>query len=93
MESKQEVASIADRIRPLKDAAMKRLGFIAVERCSDFAQQLKKKYPDAKKYRAYHALTSSSLSVDEPGIIEEDFPCSDSIVGFLRTLAKIDREE
>jgi hypothetical protein len=87
-ESSPEVPkTIADDIRPLWKAAKDRVGNVGefMARIVARSQELKDKYPDAAHRRAYHSLIGSTL-MNEPGIIEEDFPGDDSVITFLEKL-------
>lgn len=55
--------------------------------------QIKKRYPDSRRYRIFHILIGSGIPEDFPKneIIEEDFPGEDSVEKFLESL--ISKEE
>jgi hypothetical protein len=83
-----EESPLVEEIKMLMKLARDRWGPDAfAERQVAFAQQLKAKYPDCARRRAYHALAGSTVWEGAADTIEEDFPGEDSVAEFLQSLA------
>jgi hypothetical protein len=78
-----ESEAIHERIDELRIKAIGRLGEKYNELMFDFAMKLKKRYPDCRKYRAFHQLIGSSPPEDA---LSGDFEGEDSIEAFLKSL-------
>lgn len=82
----QRESPLVEEIRMLMGIARKKLGHGFSDRQVTFAGQLREKYPDWKKRRAYHALVESTMPESGTDVIEEDFPGEDSVTEFLQSL-------
>lgn len=86
MQKFEQLKNKEEKIKELKekwDAAHEKDALDAYNKCTNFAQELLKKYPDARDYRLFHILIGSSVDRE---MEKFDFPGDDSVEQFINSL-------